>query len=142
MSVTGIGSIANAYQNTVQNTAAQRRSDFQQLAQALQSGDLSGARQAFAALRQTFGASKPDQAGNQFGNSPGGQSNGPFAALAQALQSGDLSGAQQAFAALRTQMHGAHGHHHHRANLQASATASAGTNGDGDNDSSSINVMA
>lgn len=136
MTVSGIGSITNIYQNSVQNPASQRQIDFQQLAQALRSGDLSGARQAYSALQRSIGVSRSIQGTSQSGNTLGSPNDGPFAALTQALRSGDLSGAQQAFAALTAQLHGAHGHRHYGANLQSPATGRVG----GDSDSGWINV--
>ena len=72
----------------------QTRTDFQSLSQALQSGNLSAAQSAYAALQQ-------DQQ-----NGPQPPANSPLAndfnALGQALQSGDLSGAQQSLAAVKS----------------------------------------
>ncbi len=82
----------------------QRQQNFQALAQALNSGDLTGAKAAYAALTA---------------NNSGGASsspNSPLAQLGQALQSGDLAGAQTAFSAMRS------GHHHH-GSASGSATA-------------------
>jgi hypothetical protein len=62
------------------------RTDFQQLRQALQSGDLSGAQTAFNNLEQLI---------------PAGDQNGPvgtaLAKVGQALQAGNLTAAQQGF---------------------------------------------
>ena len=77
-----------------QSGLPQRRSEVQQLSQALQSGDLSGAQKAYNALTQN--SSSQSAQSNQ--NSPLAQD---FTALGKALQSGDLSSAQQAFAKLR-----------------------------------------
>lgn len=74
----------------------QRRQDFQQLSQALQSGNLSGAQSAFAALsagRSSQAASNP---------------NSLFSQLGQALQGGNLAAAQQAFAQIQQRRHGEH----------------------------------
>ncbi len=79
---------------------AQRKALFDQLAQALQAGDLQAAQDAFAALRPPA----PDAQGN--GNPP----RGPFAALADALQKGDLVAAQEAFAQITQRRE----HRHHR----------------------------
>jgi len=79
------------------------RSDFQQVGQDLQSGNLAQATADYATLKQDLPNSQNDP------SSPFGQK---LAALGQALQSGDLSGAQQAYSALH-QSRGAGGHHHH-----------------------------
>jgi|SRR5208337_882366 len=73
-------------------------SDFNALATALQSGDLSGAQSAFATLQQdmqNIGQTQSVQQTNQTS-----QQSNPIITLANALQSGDLAGAQQAFATL------------------------------------------
>jgi len=80
----------------------QQRQNFNQLSQALQSGNLDAAKQAFSALS----AKSPTAAAD---------ANSPLGKLGQALQSGDVGAAQQAFAALRS------GHHHHQ-NAAASST--------------------
>ncbi len=76
----------------------QRGSDLQQLGKALQSGDLAGAQQEFAAI-QNLGQNGPFANGNAFKVS---QREQDFAAIGQALQAGDLAGAQQAFAQLKS----------------------------------------
>ncbi len=65
--------------------------NFYQLSQALQSGDLAGAQQAYSNLTARSG-------GNRFANTQVGQD---LSALGQALQAGDLAGAQTAFATLQ-----------------------------------------
>ena len=76
----------------------QRGSDLQKLGQALQSGDLAGAQQEFAAI-QNLGQHGPFANGDPFKIS---QREQDFTAIGQALQSGDLAGAQQAFAQLKS----------------------------------------
>jgi hypothetical protein len=66
----------------------QQRQAFAQLGQALQSGDLSAAKTAYASL-----TAKSTAAPN---------SSGALGKLGEALQSGDVSAAQQAFTALRS----------------------------------------
>jgi hypothetical protein len=118
MSVATISSANNAYQT---NPYAQARQDFQNLGNALQSGNLTAAQQAFAQLQQ----SNPN-----IGQSQGTQNNSSASQaiqnLGNALQSGDLSGARQAFAQLQQGMQAAgkgHGHHHH--SRQSSGTSQA-----------------
>jgi hypothetical protein len=89
-----------------QQYLTQRRLDVRQLNEALQSGDLSGAK---AAYNNLVSLGKTDI--NQ--NNPFTLTNraADFSAIGGALQSGDLSGAQQALAALdntfKVKLHGA-----------------------------------
>jgi hypothetical protein len=101
MSVSSTGS-SNSSQNVISNNWQQRRQSFDALSQALQSGDLAGAQQAFSSLSSTFPAG--------ITNDP----NSPLAKLGQALKSGNLSAAQSAFAEMRGHK-GHHAHHHHHA---------------------------
>jgi DNA-binding FadR family transcriptional regulator len=82
----------------------QRRTDLEQLGQALQSGNADAAQQAYDAL-VTLGQNGPFRNSQPFQRADRAQD---FAAIGQALQSGDLAGAQQAFIALA----GTFGHHH------------------------------
>lgn len=144
MSVAGISSTSVAAQPSLLATFQQRRNDFQQLAQSLQSGDLAGAQAAFTDLTNL---SRNSKAGASSSTSQIGQD---FAAIGQALQSGDLAGAQQAFATFQQDVKGAfqppsqnlqaaqqqlsvqHHHHHHGAGSSASSndSQSAASNGD------------
>jgi len=94
-----------------QSQWAQTRSDFQQLNQALSSGNLTAAQQAFNAIQQ---------------NGQGGTGQSSLAAIGQALQSGDLSGAQQALSQVQ-QTAGQHHHHHHRAAQDSTDAAAPAT---------------
>jgi hypothetical protein len=85
----------------LQSFYQQRQTDLKQLGQALQSGDLAGAQQAFNAL-QTLGQSGPFANSEPFRNT---QREQDLAAIGQALQAGDLAGAQQAFATLQGTFH-------------------------------------
>jgi len=82
----------------------ERNSDLKKLGQALMSGDLSAARQEFAAI-QDLAQKSPFGSGREFGV---GERQNDFAAIGQALQSGDLQAAQQAFAELRSTAHRTH----------------------------------
>jgi len=82
----------------------ERNSDLKKLGQALQSGDLSAARQEFAAI-QDLAQNSPFGSGREFGV---GERQNDFAAIGQALQSGDVQAAQQAFAELRNTAHRTH----------------------------------
>jgi hypothetical protein len=115
-SISAFGS-QNASQANRQSIRQQPQQAFQAVGQALQSGDLAGAQQAFAALQKDA----PKSGGAQ-GNGQGPNSTNPtatdFQNLSQALQSGDLSAAQAAYAKLQTDQQaarsgGRHHHHHH-----------------------------
>jgi hypothetical protein len=91
MSVAGIASAGLSQLASLQRNYAQVRSEFKQLGQDLQGGNLTQAQTDFVTLSQSAAAS-------QFSG------NGAVAktlnSLGQALQSGNLSAAQQAFASL------------------------------------------
>jgi hypothetical protein len=107
MSIPSTGS-SNSSQNVISTNWQQRRQSFDALSQALQSGDLGAAQQAFSSLSSTFPPG--------ITNDP----NSPLAKLGQALKSGDLSAAQSAFAEIRGHKgHRAHHHHHHAAASQS-----------------------
>jgi len=122
-----------------QNVFQQRRQDFSQLAQALQSGDLSGAQKAYGdlmSLQQNQAGANP--------NSNGGPIQNDFAALGQALSSGNLSQAQSVFTQLQNDIQSAfqnqsgaqgpsgthRGHHHHHHSEASSQDSSNGTTAD------------
>jgi hypothetical protein len=125
VATSGISLGSNLYQTGSQSTASQERQSFKQLANAIQSGDLSGAQQAFTTLQKLLQTS---QTGSQ--TSP---IQSDFAALGQALSSGNLSTAQTDFSKLQTDLKAAAqsggasgstqgvqtahrgGHHHHHA---------------------------
>ncbi len=94
MSTTAISS-SSIYQE-LQSFYQNRQSDLKQLGSALQSGDLSGAQQAFNAL-SALGQDGPFANSEPFSKSSRAQA---FDAVGQALQAGDLAGAQAAFATL------------------------------------------
>jgi hypothetical protein len=75
-----------------------RKSDLQQLGQALQAGNLAGAQQDFATI-QNLGQNGPFANGNAFAVAARQQD---FNAIGQALQSGDLAGAQTALTQLQS----------------------------------------
>jgi hypothetical protein len=117
MSDLSVSSSASSLQQVNQSQWAQVKNDWQQLGQALQSGDLAGARKAFAALQKD---APPPPQGAASPAGLGSSTQDPFAALAKALQSGDLAGAQQAF----SQLQQARGHHHHHHGAQSAASTS------------------
>ncbi len=101
---------------SLQNTMKQ---NFQALTQAIQSGNVTAAQQAYATLTQNM----PGQ-----GASSNGQAD-PFqqaiASIGSALQSGDISGAQTAMQNLTQTMKAHHGHHHHGTQNQSTDQASS-----------------
>jgi hypothetical protein len=145
---------------TWQNVFQQRRQDFSQLAQALQSGDLAGAQQAFSDLQSL----QPNTGNgtNTNSNSSGNPIAKDWAALGQALSSGNLSQAQSDFAQLQTDIKTAyqnqsgaqgtnrahHGHHHHH-HSEVSSSQDSNNNTDspngsttGTNTTGSVNLQA
>lgn len=123
MTTSGISSSGtNPYQSSMRSEFKQRGQDFKALDSALQSGDLSGAQKAFAALQtdmQNIQSSRSQQGQGQQQNSPFAND---FQALSDALNSGDVSAAQKAFATLKQDMqaarqaHGGQAAHQPRAN--------------------------
>ena len=118
----------NPYLSNAQSAWKQRAEDFKALAGALQSGDLAGAQQAFAAWQKDQpNSAQPASAGGA--SSPTTQAGRDLQALQSALSSGDLTGAQKAFATLKQDMHGAGraGHHHHHRGGSVNSTTQAGS---------------
>src|SRR5271170_6715506 len=126
MSITGIAnaalsSLLNATQSAQngQGKFQQVQSEFQQLGQDLQAGNLTQAQQDFATLSQNFpnAQSGTTTSATASGGNPIAQA---FTALSQDLQNGNISGAQQDYATIQQdfqqQQQGAgqvHHHHHH-----------------------------
>ena len=123
-------SVTNASVQSTQTGQAsaikQRREDFAALTQALSSGDLSGAKSAFASIEQNFKTVTQAQEGQQIGANGQNKFQTAFQALGQALNSGDLKAAQNAFANLQQ----ARGHHEQQqpaSNSAANAPAASNT---------------
>ena len=100
MSITSISSVAPPQPPQI-SLRSREQDAFRQLEQALQSGDLSGAQQAYNTLA-AFGpnTSTPSNSGPFVNPSLAKQ----FAAVGQALQAGDLATAQQETAQLGTDL--------------------------------------
>jgi hypothetical protein len=101
----------------------QIKSDFQALSTALQSGDLSGAQQAYASLQK-------DAPGLfQTASTQNAASTNPLEAalnnIGTALQSGDITAAQQAFSSLQAAQPHRHRHHGHGEDLADASVPSA-----------------
>ena len=137
MDISGINAIGSTYATNTSTTAKQTGADFNSLAQALQSGNLAAAQQAFATLQQD--SPRVSQAVSASGSGASGSGSTVASALqtlSKDLQAGDVGGAQQAFAALQQAMQtGHHGHHHASSGTSTSTTtpssqpsASAGNN--------------
>jgi outer membrane protein assembly factor BamD (BamD/ComL family) len=129
MSVTGIASsILSALSGGSQShrtRAQQIQSEFQQLGQDLQSGNVAQAQTDFTTLSQNF----PDLNQNSTTATSGNSLAQTFAQLGQDLQSGNLQAAQQDFTTIQqdlqpnaSQQAGGHHHHHHAESSQNSST--------------------
>jgi len=119
MSISSItSSTVGPFQPTQQSQFSQT---FNQLTQAIQSGNLSGAQQAYSSLTQLQSQGQGPSA-----NSPLGQA---LTQIGQDLQDGSLSSAQQTLQSLPQQSQQAHGHHHHGGGGKAasSSTSSSAT---------------
>lgn len=117
--------------STYQASFKQRGQDFKALDSALQSGDLSSATTAFAALQKDIqGGSAKGPGGKMFAS--GTQASKDLAAVQTALSSGDVAGAQKAFATLKTDMKAARGAHHGHHAGGAGAAGGADPDHDGD----------
>lgn len=135
---------ANSYLQNIASSSAQQpssgastRSAFKSLAQALQSGDLQGAQQAFKTIQGAWSARLTQTSPNtQSTNGSNTTVQNAFASLGQALQSGDLQGAQQAFSTLQNavqhnlKMH--RGHHHHAPDPNNGNSSATGTSNGAD----------
>jgi hypothetical protein len=142
MSVLGISFDPSVFQISNSPTNSQQRQDpLQLLGQALQSGNLTAAQQAYNALTQKA-ALNPGQTQN-------GQLTQDLSAVGQALKSGDLSGATQAYSKLKLDFqnvrHTHHRHHKHKAGesqnpISSSNGTSSVTNGSGSIFSSIFNA--
>jgi hypothetical protein len=125
---------ANHLQNTNQQ---QRRTEFQQLAKVLQSGNLITAQQAFGALtnRATGSGLKSVRLSQD------------LKALGSALESGDLAGARQAHLSVQQNLHSstsmaAHHHRPHHGGLHClTSLFPDGTNSSGSSAASQTNVF-
>ncbi len=108
MSVSGVSSSSSLSQSmqTWQAQAQKIQSEFQQLGQDLQAGNLTQAQSDFSTLSQNI--STPMQTNGSLSQA--------FAALGTALQSGNLAAAQKAYSTLQQdvqQTGQVHHHHHH-----------------------------
>jgi hypothetical protein len=135
-------------QSTWQTLFQQQKTDWQSLSNALQSGDLSGAQQAFSSLQNDRTQLKSLFQSQNGQNSSQGTLQTDLQNLATALKSGNLSDAQAAFATLQQDikaLKGGHHHHHHGGGVSGvsgtnGASTTLGVDTDGDNDGSGSTV--
>lgn len=108
-SLANLGSTSSSSSSSSTQNGNPLQSAFSQLAQDLQSGNLSGAQSDYSTIQQDF---QNQSQGAHFhhhhhgGGSEASQVNQDFQALGQALQSGNLAGAQQAYTTLQQQFAG------------------------------------
>jgi len=121
MSVFGVSSSSplSPSLQTWQAKAQKIQSEFQQLGQDLQAGNLTQAQSDFSTLSSNF--STPLQTNGAMAQA--------FSAMGSALQSGDLSAAQQAYSSLQQDVQQAgmgHHHHHHAGGTSENTSSSTG----------------
>ncbi len=138
MTIQSVSSAASTSAADLQASAQQRRADFQALASALQSGDISSAQQAFAQLQKDN--PRLAQALSSAPNSSDNPRLADLKSLASALKSGDVSAAQQAMAKLQQDVQsaqkGGHHHHHHGGGDSSVSAAPTDASAAGGTDSS------
>ena len=135
MNISNVSPASAQWQSTAQTAPNQRAQDFQSLRNALQSGDLTAAQQAFASLQKD--AQNTSQVADATNNPPP-QPDSPsqigkdFQAVQTALQSGDLSTARTAFATLKQDLKNAgsaqRAHHHHHNHKSGNTTGASTQN--------------
>jgi ribosomal protein S20 len=130
MSVTGVSSSSTTAQMYQSSNANPFKQDFNDLATALQNGNLQAAQDAFTKIQELHQQKEAKKSNN--GNSNQNGSNPiktDMTALQQALQSGDLKASQDAFTKLQEDMKSAqkNGHHHNASASAATSTTSPAT---------------
>jgi hypothetical protein len=140
MSISAISSTGPAMNTqSWQVLARQRQQDFQNLANALKSGDLGGARQSCSDLQALASSNSSGSPAPPSGTGPVQQD---FATLGQDLSSGNLSQAQKDLTQMKNDLQSAfaqnggssplrhhHGHGHHPEAADSSAQQSSTTTG-------------
>lgn len=148
MSIQSVSATTNPYLAQMQSSSSAMGSEFKSLANALQSGDLKSAQDAYLQIQSSMQNSQAAAQTSGIQN----QVSSDFDTLGKALQSGDLNAAKDALTKLGQDMQSAgkahHHHHHHggKAPSQAvapSTTASSTTDTDGNSDSGAnkVNVL-
>jgi hypothetical protein len=104
--VSSVSSAANPYltglPTAIQANFGQTIQDFQAIGVALQSGNLTSAQTALAAIQKDFQTGTQSASITPFGTNT--QANTDFQTLATSLKAGNLTGAQTAFASLQTDL--------------------------------------
>jgi len=125
MSVSSISSSTGINRADWRSTVKQGKQDFSQLLGSLQSGDVNGAQQAYAAMQQLLpgfqSSAQADAASGSSASSGNAAANTigtDFSALGTALNSGSLAGAQDAVAKLQQDAQAYQQDHHKFGDLQ------------------------
>lgn len=146
MSISALSSNSAVSQGSAQTGVSQMEQLFKQLANSLQSGNLSNAQKTYASINTLLqktpanGQSSGTQAASAGAASSASESpvQNDFEALGQALASGNLGQAQMDFSKMQSDAKAAsqnsgsgstgkahHGHHHHRQVAETSSSSSA-----------------
>ena len=111
MSIQSNPDVSGSQSTSSTATWQQRKQDFQNLSQALQSGNVDQAKTAYAQLVKDSPASATKDP------------NGPLAQIGKSLQSGDIAGAQKAMSGMKSH----HGGHRHSSSTSTSTSTSSST---------------
>jgi hypothetical protein len=159
MSISPVSFNSGVSQSNSLSSANSIQQTFKQLAKSLQSGDLTGAQNAFSNLQQLLQSGQSGSPVSSQQPQPASTRNNPIAtdlaALGQALSSGDLSTAQSDFSKLQNDLQTAsqggatgsgqgvgashHHGHHHRAEPAAAADSTDTTDSTATNSTTSTN---
>jgi hypothetical protein len=136
MNVSGVSSATNPFSNYLQSKYNQQIQDFQGLASAVQSGDLSTAQTALTAFQKDIQNNPQGPLATALSD-PNSQISKDFQALQTALQSNDATSAQSAFATFAQDLQALHHHRHHHDKADSDSTQST-ANTSGTNSTSSL----
>lgn len=136
MSVSAVQSAQNSYWNTIQSKYNQPAQDFQNLANAMQSGNFSTAQTALTAFQQAV-QNNPQSPLATALSDPNSQLSKDVQALQTALQSNNTSAAQTAFSAVKQDLKALH-HRHRSATDDSDSTQSTDTTSTSSASSSSV----
>ena len=146
MSISAVSTNSNYWSNSSNSVGQQSQQDFQELGQALQSGNLSGAQQAFSALQQLMpNASSSNSQTQTLPPLTGTNSiSNDLSALTQAIQSGNQTDAQTDLTKLTQDLQSvkgkSHHHHHHHASTSLQDVTSASADSSASSSSSTSNT--
>lgn len=151
-----ISAITSNTQNNLQNwqLMQQRRQDFQNLGSSIQSGNMSGAQQAYSDLQTMFAnASSSGTPGTSSTSAVSSNSavQQDFAAIGQDLSSGNMAQAQKDYTQMKndvqsvlsqnTGMSGMHHHGHHHMHLASSSDSSSTPTATSSTDAAATNTL-